>query len=999
MDMKTFPNIPAVLAMSLLLAHAEQQSALLAVLDPAVARAVGLSPPDEELVESVRTASRERREVLLRNSIATDSTWPNGTWGNNLWTLSALYLNEKADQANARLLTAAKAYTDTYLSTGSIGSPTPDNPEGAPWTFFSITDYVRTLCLFHSQSPHFPGRLTAETEAAMKEALWLWTSKGSRLEAFSLQRLYWLIGTENHDLNYRPVYYLVTSMLADDPAYRNRMLDDGYTTAEHAAAQTAYFREWPRHRAMAGFWIEIGSNTYQKYSWPALVNLHDLSPDPVIREQFGKLLDLACIEEEQISVRGWRGGGRSRASHDAADFNSYKNLLLLGATGHSSHSRVLETSTYQAPAFAVLLRHRAFPAGEPFVIRNVVPGEVDTTVTPDWVGELNPIRNDSAQANYTYRSPHYLLGSTLTNPQLVYAGISWQNRTCGMLFDDPKSATVSQVHPHYEHPGGGRPQNPTFAVQHKSVLLIQRIARRAVPFGSYNTGKLNMRFTGADLQKTEAGGWIFTTDGKAYVAVRFLDGGHVWNATQTEAFPADYTGDTTDTTRILMHAGDISEGNFEAFRTAVLANPLTVTANDADYRFGSPQQRIQVNRYVADSPQNFVQPRINGVTQQLRPTPDNPLKTFDSPYLSMDYGSNIATAHYPGYEDLVLEFDPHIYQSKGVLIRSSAENYQSSTTVTTNTLSGFTVDAGKGGKLILAASWESANSAISAMWKGTDVFATAVKRAGGRNSAILHLDNPTPGTGSIVVTFDTPTRSRVGAVMALGLESGVHVTSSGGGRVGSLTTISPALLVGAYTNNGGDTITGPFSSLLYNGTSGSSMGNAGFAIEQEPISRTYTWNVTSNSDVHALAAFKPSSGTPPLAGYEAWIAGYAAGVGDRAGFDADPDGDLIPNGIEAWFGTRPDQASQGLVAVGAAGEGRFTFRHPVNLVLPASITVSYEWSADLVEWFPCDGASGPPGGSRVTISAATEAGTTNVTTSTSNSSSNRLFLRAAAFLQ
>lgn len=34
----------------------------------------------------------------------------------------------------------------------------------------------------------------------------------------------------------------------------------------------------------------------------------------------------------------------------------------------------------------------------------------------------------------------------------------------------------------------------------------------------------------------------------------------------------------------------------------------------------------------------------------------NPAKTYDSPYLSMEHGSNKAVIHYNGYKDEVLDF-------------------------------------------------------------------------------------------------------------------------------------------------------------------------------------------------------------------------------------------------------------------------------------------------------------------------------------------------------
>jgi len=44
-------------------------------------------------------------------------------------------------------------------------------------------------------------------------------------------------------------------------------------------------------------------------------------------------------------------------------------------------------------------------------------------------------------------------------------------------------------------------------------------------------------------------------------------------------------------------------------------------------------------------------PNINGATVNL-----DPPKTYDSPYLSMEHGSNKAVIKYPGYDDVALEF-------------------------------------------------------------------------------------------------------------------------------------------------------------------------------------------------------------------------------------------------------------------------------------------------------------------------------------------------------
>jgi hypothetical protein len=618
----------------------------------------GAKVADAQFVAQVQATSLARREELLRSTTASPSVWPHNLWGDTMWCLSALTVNEQVDDANARLLQYAQNFVALFEGSDPAAPLTAAQKSGIPWPGLTTFDYARILWLFHSESPYYPGRLEPATEAAMKEAVWQYCSRRSIFADNGLEDLYLLLGTENHDLNHRPFDYLMLALLSEDPAYSDQVLADGHSISEHVAAYTQYFREWPRHRATAGLWIEIGSTGYQKYAWPALFNLYELAPDPVVREQFGKYLDLTFIEEEQVSVGSRRGGGRSRAKNQAGEFEASKNLLIAptSTSRASSHNRTVETSRYVAPAAAILLRAREFPVSQPFVIRNRVPGEYEPRLPEDVDGSQR-IRHDSAQANYADRTPHYQLGSTLIDPTLRYAGISWQNRACGLLFDNPDTTSLSEVYPYLvPRENYGRPQNPHFSVQHENVLLLQRIGRGSMEDGgSYSVEQITMRFKGADLQILDQGGWIFTTNGKGHVAVIFLDGGHTWNADRTEALPANYTG-TGDTGRILIHAGDITTQTFEEFRTAIVSNSLVVTSSNVDYHFGSPQQRIQVQQYDWTNQQNFTQPLINGAPLNLRPSAANPLKTFDSPYLSMDYGSDVVSVNYPVGSETQIDF-------------------------------------------------------------------------------------------------------------------------------------------------------------------------------------------------------------------------------------------------------------------------------------------------------------------------------------------------------
>jgi hypothetical protein len=275
-----------------------------------------------------------------------------------------------------------------------------------------------------------------------------------------------------------------------------------------------------------------------------------------------------------------------------------------------------------------------------------VLGELESNHPLD--GEGRRLAADSALVNYAFRTPHYLLGSTLQNPALSmphpetgepvlrYAGISRQKRWCGILFDDPADDEVCAVYPVIEKPRGGRPQHSHWSVQHENVILLQRIAPEAPKrIGSYSTGRIGIRFHGRALEKTEEGGWIFAGNGKAFVGVKFLDGGYRWDGPREEAQPIDFNA-ATDKSRILLHAGDITNhDSFERFRAQVLANHLTVNPDSVEYQFGTARTPIQASLYDGDHPERFTLPRVNGKPINLRPT-----MTYQSPYLNGKFGSD-----------------------------------------------------------------------------------------------------------------------------------------------------------------------------------------------------------------------------------------------------------------------------------------------------------------------------------------------------------------------
>lgn len=154
----------------------------------------------DALVVATHQASLVAREKERKDTVSKKS-WPDGTWGDTLWSLNALYQNEKTDEANARLLKNAQSFLEATTKEGAPAVFLPENlSEKSPWAYFALPDYVRILCLFRAENTKFPGRLQPETEAAMKAALWVWAKGGSKVADTTLDNLQVLLGTENHDL-------------------------------------------------------------------------------------------------------------------------------------------------------------------------------------------------------------------------------------------------------------------------------------------------------------------------------------------------------------------------------------------------------------------------------------------------------------------------------------------------------------------------------------------------------------------------------------------------------------------------------------------------------------------------------------------------------------------------------------------------------------------------------------------------------------------------------
>jgi hypothetical protein len=181
--------------------------------------------------------------------------------------------------------------------------------------------------------------------------------------------------------------------------------------------------------------------------------------------------------------------------------------------------------------------------------------------------------------------------------------------------------------------------------------------------------------------------------------------------------------------------------------------------------------------------------------------------------------------------------------------------------------SGFSPATGPETKLVVAASWESGAAAITNITYGSQTFAEAVTRTTGRHASIWYLDEPVLSSGDVVVQFSESTASRIGVLSLQNVTAGAPDRTASAilsATLGITVTAADSLVVGVYTENGGAVLSSDFSSTLYSGSSGSSVGNAGYQTEAVAGVKACTWTATTNGCAAVAASFAPASFSPAV---------------------------------------------------------------------------------------------------------------------------------------
>lgn len=118
-------------------------------------------------------------------------------------------------------------------------------------------------------------------------------------------------------------------------------------------------------------------------------------------------------------------------------------------------------------------------------------------------------------------------------------------------------------------------------------------------------------------------------------------------------------------------------------------------------------------------------------------------------------------------------------------------------------------------------------------------------------------------------------------------------------------------------------------------------------------------------------------------------------TGSDAAFNADPDSDGIPNGLENFLGTAPDSQSDGMSNI-VYSAGNLSMQHSKSSNVSSDVTATYEWSTDLETWW--ETGTTDLNGTSVTITPVDDtpsAGTTTATATVSGTDADSIFIKVS----
>lgn len=624
--------------------------------------------PDEAF-QHIRAAHQDNADALFANVLRGAKIPPLQGGFAQLW------LNRDLAEGNRMLRQAIDAI---IVHEGGSGEMT-DAIAGSEYVKWQMRTWNRLYQLFHDESRFYPGRLDQPTQAMIEDMLWRYVATMSNFERAAPQYVWGIHGSENHEMMHYSNCLLASQALKDRPEYAGRSLPDGRSLTEHYEAWNAYYKLYCLERAKHGLLIECFSG-YGKYTLPELVNLCDLSADPLLRARMEKLLHLIWADWAVGQINGVRGGGRLRIYQgDPAmparqrQWGSGDSWLIMSRfllesgtwlNPRSFHPDpiigfpwVLATTRYRLPDVIMDLATDVAGRGEyTYVSRRVAKqqrmpaSDVPVTSSPWYALDAD----DPRMLGYDHCTPDYVMGSLIIDPTLPlvsshvylqakdldegYPAQTSQNRYHGIVFATDCNARVV---PQCEGLGSDKTYGEQQAIQHRNVMLVQRHPKAR--------GADGMRILfGGDGMKDRLvylNGWLVLEEGEAWLGIKGFSRtkpnqscGYRWD---NDVFLRMHDGDAP----VALIAGRREDHpDLDAFGAYLETFSGTIDGGWLTLETQGPEPTTLALHLSAKA-----LPKVNGVPVDLSP----PL-LFDSPFLRSEHGSGITTIR-KGVRELVVD--------------------------------------------------------------------------------------------------------------------------------------------------------------------------------------------------------------------------------------------------------------------------------------------------------------------------------------------------------
>jgi hypothetical protein len=546
--------------------------------------------------------------------------------------------------------------------------------EPTPYSDMSISSLVFQLYL----KPKYQAFLRPEAKAAIEKICWNWVYRHSYLKspldakgrpwAYNnpKESVWYITGSENHDSRQRAsnILGLQVLMAAGEPYGPGAKLYDGHTVADHYDAWVKWYIEFFRQRAREGLNCEIAHpSSYGAGTIGDYYTVEDCTDDPDLKRAASNFLTLfwADVAVEFETRTGIRAGLTSTRNYKF-DANQTGRIYwargLLRAYGW--------TDAEEAKEHLGSVHFLASDYRPPEILRAIArdPERGAYQVTSRRFGRTNGrwhygvyrIQFDDGDAMNSYMrrdtwyTPDYALSTLSFDLNREYCALVSQSRMMGVTFSHDVDDRLVIYAGNTPADGKVEYKMPTMSGVNGLLGADCLIVARD-PNAATNTSNSTRLFVsdGAlwDNRKDDQGGWSFTRAGDGYAAFR-IAGDRGYTIAQSPWKFGWYLEFNDIWAPMVVQTGQARNfKSFEAFQEAVKARPfqydsgrLTYTALDGTrYEYWSNSTKI---------------PTINGKPQDL-----NPPLAYDSPYLKMTHGTDRAVVCYPGYKELVLDFEKH----------------------------------------------------------------------------------------------------------------------------------------------------------------------------------------------------------------------------------------------------------------------------------------------------------------------------------------------------